>query len=97
MSHTEDSEMYAPRDVDPERSRKKRAWLMSTVGEPLKVIAIEITDVVGSVSHTTRYELEGGEPCEVWNYDGEVYIIPCSDVAAGRFPWNKDAPANAAR
>ena len=93
MSHTENSEMYAPRDVDPERSRKKRAWLMSTLGSPLKVVAIEISDRVGEVQHTTIYHLEGGEPCEVWKYDGEVYIIPCSDAAAGRFPWKVESDA----
>jgi hypothetical protein len=35
----------------------------------------------------TRYELGGGEPVEVWDVGGTVYIVPKSDAEQGRFPW----------
>lgn len=56
-------------------------------GDPLRVVAIEMTARVGDIEHTIRYELEGGEPVEVWDVGGTVYIIPKSDAEQGRFPW----------
>jgi hypothetical protein len=58
-------------------------------GVPLRVAAIEITKRIGAVSHTIRYELDGGEPVEVWDVDGDVYIIPKSDAESGKFPWRE--------
>jgi hypothetical protein len=56
-------------------------------GDPLRVTAIEITYRVGDIERKTRYELEGGEPVEVWDVGGTVYIVPKSDAEQGRFPW----------
>jgi hypothetical protein len=58
-------------------------------GDPLRVVAIEITARIGNVESTTRYELEGGEPVEVWDVNGTVHIIPKSDAEAGKFPWRE--------
>jgi hypothetical protein len=56
-------------------------------GDPLRVVAIEITLRVGDIERVTRYELGGGEPVEVWDVGGTVYIVPKSDAEQGRFPW----------
>ena|ERR1019366_4440928 len=58
-------------------------------GDPLRVVAIEITHRIHDIESTVRYELEGGEPVEVWDVDGTVHIIPKSDAEAGRFPWRE--------
>ena len=58
-------------------------------GNPLRVVAIEMTARIGIVEHTIRYELEGGEPVEVWDVDGTTHIIPKSNAEAGVFPWRE--------
>ena len=75
--------------IDPDHARKKRAWVRDMIlgDDPLRVVAIEITERVGDVERTVRYELDGGEPVEVWQVGDEVYIIPKSDAEQGRFPW----------
>ena len=78
----------------PERSRKKRAWLMSTLGSPLKVVAIEISDRVGEVQHTTIYHLEGGGAVRRFgSTTAKSTSSRVSDAAAGRFPWKVESDA----
>jgi len=56
-------------------------------GNPLRVAAIEVTHRVGDFERTIRYELDGGEPVEVWDVEGTLHIVPKSDAEAGKFPW----------
>lgn len=87
MSHTEDSEMYSPGRIDPDRAQKKSRWYLSQEGRAMFVRAVEITQTVGNISHTIRYELEGGKPVELWEYKGEPYIVTVEDALAGKWPW----------
>jgi len=89
MSHTEDGPEVSRYPIDLDRAKKKLSWVRSTIlgGDPLRVVAIEVTHRIGDIERTVRYELDGGEPVEIWEHKGEVYIIPMSDAEAGRFPW----------
>ena len=66
--------------IDPDRAAKKEAWYASQGFGTLRVKAIEVTETVGNVSRKTRYEFEGGGPCEVWGMDGpvgsEIFVSP---------------------
>lgn len=72
MSHTEDSEMYSPGRIDPDRVQKKSRWYLSQDGSAMFVRAIEITRTIGTISHTIQYELEG---------------VTVEDAFAGEWPW----------
>ena len=77
MSHSENRPRYP--------NTKVRDIVLG--GHPLRVVAVEITKRIGDLEHTLRYELEGGEPVEIWDVGGTLYIIPKSDAEAGKFPW----------
>ena len=70
-------------------SNGERVSDMVLGGDPLRVVAVEVTHRVGDVERTTRYELEGGAPVEVWQVGDEVYIVPVSDAESGKFPWKE--------
>jgi hypothetical protein len=55
--------------------------------------AVEVTDRIGKLSHTTRYEVENSEPVEIWEHKGKLYVVPESKVHAGDFPWKEEHAA----
>ena len=69
--------------IDPDRAAKKEAWYASQGFGTLRVRAIEVTETVGEVSRKTRYEFEGGGPCEVWGMNGpvgsEIFVSPLEE------------------
>jgi hypothetical protein len=83
LGHTEDSEMNEPRDVSG-HTRTGTSWTLDQASGHLLVRAVEITETVGSISRTTRYEFEEGHPVEIaCTPGGEIYIVS----ATGKFPW----------
>jgi hypothetical protein len=79
MSHSENRPRYPSTKVHD----------MILGGDPLRIVAVEVTKRIGVVEHTLRYELEGSEPVEIWGVDGTLYIIPKSDAESGKFPWRE--------
>jgi hypothetical protein len=91
MNNTEDNPDVSRYPIDPDRGHKKQTWVRDMVlgGNPLRLVAVEVTNRVGDLERTIRYELEGGEPVEVWQVGHEVHIIPKSAAEAGEFPWRE--------
>lgn len=70
-------------------SKDARVHDMILGGDPLHVVAVEVTHRSGDIERTIRYELDGGEPVEIWDVDGTIYIVPKSDAERGKFPWRE--------
>ena len=72
---------------NPTQIKEARVKDMVLGGNPLRVVAVEITKRIGDIESTIRYELEGGEPIELWQVGDDVYILSKSDAEQGKFPW----------
>ncbi len=63
--------------IDPDRAAKKEAWYARNGCGTLRIKAIAVTETVGEVSRTTRFEFEGGGPVEIFGIEpigGHVYV-----------------------
>lgn len=89
--YPENEEDVSRYPLDPNHADKKAAWFLEHKGGTMVVVAVEVTETIGEISRTTRYEFDGSAPVEIWQFNGQVYIVSVADAAAGKFPWDAQA------